>query len=98
MEELLKKSYETNLKEVELLVERWVKADKVRVLKNLDVNIFNVQEYLGEVCIVEETIKHVPIFGKPKIEYMLRLGSRLEPFWEDELDARFKSNCKNVSI
>lgn len=93
MEELLKKNYEKNVEEARTLVERWVKGDKVRVLKSLDINVCNVKEYLGKVCIVEETIKHVPIFNKPKIEYRLRLGDRLEPFWEDELDARFKSNC-----
>ena len=93
MEELLKKNYEKNIEEAKTLTERWVEGDKVRVLKNLDINISAVKDYLGKICVVEKTVKHIPIFNSPKIEYQLRLGDRLEPFWEDELDARFKSNC-----
>ncbi len=94
MEQQLLDNYNKNKLKAQTLIERWKKGDKVRVLKNLDVNVCNVQEYLGKVCIVEETIKHVPIFGsEPRIEYRLRLGNRLEPFWEEELDKRFKSNC-----
>ena len=94
MEQKLLDNYNKNKLKAQTLVERWKKGDKVRVLKNLDVNITNVKEYLGKVCVVENTIKHVPTFGsEPKIEYVLRLGNRLEPFWEEELDGRFKSNC-----
>ena len=50
-----------------------------------------LKNFLGSVCVVEYTNKHVGIFSEPKYEYVLRLGNRLEPFWEDELDTRFKS-------
>lgn len=93
MEQILIDNHKKNIEAAKLLKERWQKGDRVRVLKRLTDNVCNVQEYLGKICIVEETFKHVPVFNKPKIEYRLRLGDRVEPFWEEELDGRFKSNC-----
>ncbi|NRA93260.1 MAG: hypothetical protein HRU26_11350 [Psychroserpens sp.] len=92
MENSIIKNYNRNKKKAESLRERWVKGDRVRVLKTLSINVCHVPEYLGEVCIVQETVKHIPLFGaEPRIAYKLRLGNRVETFWEDELDARFKS-------
>ena len=92
MEDLLIKNYNKNLEKSKSLNERWVKGDKVRVLKNRTENVLGVEKYLGKVCEVVNTVKHVPIFSSdPKIEYQLRLGNSIEPFWEYELDLRFKS-------
>lgn len=94
MEKQLLEAARKNQELAKDLKKRWVKGDSVRVLKSLECNTYYVMEYLGQVCKVEYTRKHVGIFNKPKIEYILRLGDRLEPFWEEELDGRFKSNCR----
>lgn len=92
MEQKIIENYNNNLQKAKNLSERWVKGDRVRVLKNLDENITEVKDYLGKVCEVVKTVRHVPVFGnQPKVEYQLKLGDRIEPFWEEELDARFKS-------
>jgi hypothetical protein len=45
---------------------------------------------LGQKCIVESVEVKYGMINGPRVEYLLRLGSNLEPFWEDELDYRFK--------
>lgn len=94
LDKALKINYEKNLEEAKTLVKKWDVGDEVRVLKNLNENISNVKEFLGKVCVVEEVNIMVGLINRPKIEYILRLGDRLEPFWDYELDLRFKSRNK----
>lgn len=55
-------------------------GDKVRVLKSLEINVSAVQDFLGSVCTVEEVNIHSGAFSRPKIEYLLSLGNKIEPF------------------
>ncbi len=68
----------------------WGVGDIVRVPKSNTVNMSAVKHYLGKKCVVENVEIHYGILNKPRVEYFLRLGSSLEPFWEDELDYRFR--------
>ena len=70
-------------------------GDTVRVLSTLDENVCAVGEFLGQKCKVEQARVIAGIVGEPRIEYQLRLGSRLEPFYEYELDMRIKSKNTN---
>ena len=69
----------------------WCKGDKVRVLKSIHINTHTIQDYLGQICIVESVILNNIFQGTPCYTYWLRLGNNIEPFEEWELDYRFKS-------
>jgi len=94
LESMLKKSFSENVEKSKSLTPTWKKGDKVRVLKSLDINTTNIKDYLGEVCTVMEVNKYIGIFTDPKIEYILELNGRLEPFFDEELDMRFKPKTK----
>lgn len=95
LEEKLLNNYKKNKEESLHLVPKWKEGDTVKVLKNMEINVTNVKDFLGEKCIVDKINIHVATFGSgARVEYMLKLGDRLEPFWEEELDQRYKSKIK----
>ena len=91
---LLKENYNQNKEIAKTLRPKYKKGDKARVLKNLTVNITDLKEYLGEVCIVEDVRLLMGVFNQPKYEYQLKLNNRIEPFFEDELDSRYGRKIK----
>lgn len=97
IESMFLKSHKRSIKELELIIPKWEVGDKVRVLKNLDINVSEVIDFLGKFCIVISVNKRAGIFTPSQIEYQLKLGDRTEPFNEDELDARIKSNS-NIKL
>lgn len=94
MEKVFLDEIEKNRLAALLVKPRWSKGDKVRVLKNLTENTCNVSEFLGEKCVVEDVNTLYGIFNGPRVEYLLRLNNRIEPFFEYELDARLKRTSK----
>ena len=80
-------------KNADLYIDRdslWNEGDKVRILKSLNINVGNVSEYLGQICIVDKVHKHININNNINILYALKLGNKIESFYEYELDARYK--------
>ncbi len=72
----------------------WKVNDEVRVLKNMDINVGAVKDFLGKLCTVKRVDVRYGIMSDPRVEYIVQLGNREEPFWEDELDKRIKSKTK----
>jgi hypothetical protein len=88
----INKTLAENKEKAKNMTPRWSKGDKVRVLKNLHVNIHNCLDYLGQICTIESVVLRVGFAREPFYEYKIKLGERIEPFFEDELDQRYKSN------
>ena len=91
MENILVAAMKENQAKAALMKPKYSVGDTVRVLSSLTENIHAVGDFLGQKCIVEKAHVMSGIFGDPRIEYHLRLGNKLESFWEYELDMRIKS-------
>lgn len=62
-------------------------GQKVRIKSSLTVNVDGVEDILGKVGTVDEVRMVGMLF--PKVEYRVRVGNRVEPFYDDELDMRY---------
>lgn len=69
-------------------------GDTIRIKKGLNENIGNIKEFLGKKCIIKEINVLTGFISDPKIEYVVEYNNRLEPFWEYELDIRYKPQTK----
>lgn len=91
--ETLLKAYQDNQNKVKQVVPLWTVGDIVRVLKHLEINVYEVEDLLGQCGEVVEVQKIGKISGTLINYRILFSDGRVEPLEEDELDKRFKSKA-----
>lgn len=87
-DEMMKHIQEQHLRKPDVMRSAAFKqGQKVRIKASLTVDTFGIEDVLGKVG----TVAQVQVVGMffPKVQYMVRVGTRVEPFYEDELDMRY---------
>lgn len=94
-EVMMKAFSETQLRRPGMLSNALFKErQKVRIKSTLEVDTTGIEDMLGSIGIVEQ-VRCLGLFDL-RIQYFVRIGKRLEPFYEHELDKRYayKKNKK----